>query len=118
MTGMTVIADTLKAKERLIEAGFEDAKAEGIIAIFREADTQVATKFDLELFRKDVKDEIEGVKVEISGLKAEIEGLTEGTASELEKLSMKLTIRLGTIMAGGIALVLAGVAIILTRFPM
>ncbi len=55
---MTIIADTLQAKKRLLEAGFTDEKAEGIIGIFNEADAQVATKLDLELFRKDIKSEM------------------------------------------------------------
>ncbi len=56
---MTIIADTLQAKKRLLEAGFTDEKAEGIIGIFNEADAQVATKLDLELFRKDIKSEMD-----------------------------------------------------------
>ena len=56
---MAAIADTLKAKKRLVEAGFSDEKAEGIVEIFNEADAQVATKLDLELFRKDIKSEMD-----------------------------------------------------------
>ena len=76
---MTVIADTLKAKQRLTEAGFSDEKAEGIIAIFREADTQVATKLDLELFRKDIRAEI-----------AELRSDMDSRFSELETTMLKL----------------------------
>ncbi len=59
LVSMTIIADTLQAKKRLLEAGFTDEKAEGIIGIFNEADAQVATKLDLELFRKDIKSEMD-----------------------------------------------------------
>ena len=61
---MTVIADTLRAKKRLIEAGFSDEKAEGIVAIFQEADAQVATKLDLELLRKDLSGKIADLRKE------------------------------------------------------
>ncbi len=57
-----MIADTLQAKKRLLEAGFTDEKAEGIVAIFQDADAQIATKMDLELFRKDTKASIDALR--------------------------------------------------------
>ena len=80
-----VIADTLKAKKRLVEAGFSDEKAEGIVAIFNEADAQIATRLDLELFRKDVKAEIAKLDSRIDKL----EGWMELLRRDLTHLILK-----------------------------
>ena len=51
---MTVLVDTLAAKKRLLAAGFDDKKAEGIVEVFTEANERVATKQDIELLRRDL----------------------------------------------------------------
>ena len=88
LDGMAVIADTLKAKKRLVEAGFSDEKAEGIVAIFNEADAQLATKLDLELFRKDMKAEMgklrSDVREEIAGVRSEVKEEIAGVRSEMK----------------------------------
>ena len=81
---MTVIADTLQAKKRLVEAGFSDEKAEGIIAVFREADAQLATKLDLELFRKDMKAEMDKRFGEVDARFGEIDARFKQMESDMD----------------------------------
>lgn len=96
---MAVIADTLKAKKRLVEVGFSDEKAEGIVAIFNEADVQIATKLDLELFRKDVKAEIADSRketaAEFKDVRVEIELVRKDI--ELVRRDVRIAVLLATI---------------------
>ena len=96
LDGMAVIADTLKAKKRLVEAGFSDEKAEGIVAIFNEADAQIATKLDLELFRKDMKAEMAELRSDIDARFASV----DARFSEMKLLIVKAQLASVTIIVG------------------
>lgn len=65
---MTVLVDTLKAKKKLLQAGFTDKKAEGIVEVFSETSDEVATKHDLELLRKDMLLGVGGMIVAAVGI--------------------------------------------------
>lgn len=107
---MTVIADTLQAKKRLLEAGFSDEKAEGIVAIFQSADAQIATKMDLELFRKDTKASIDALRKDVDGLRKEMK-------ADMDALRKDLTIKLGGMLVVSAGLILGVLTLILTRLP-
>ena len=84
---MAVTFDTLKASRRLQEAGFDEAKAEAIVSIFAgDIGASLATKEDLAAVRAEM---------------AQME----------QRLEHRLTIRMGAMVAGGVAIVLAAVGI-------
>ncbi len=84
---MAVTFDTLKASRRLQEAGFDEAKAEAIVSIFAgDIGASLATKEDLAAVRAEM---------------AQME----------QRLEHRLTIRMGAMVAGGVAIVLAAISI-------
>ena len=78
--------DTLAFAKRLREAGYDDKQAEGMAEANAEVfqrmlDSTLATKDDI----REVKGEIQAVKTELK--------------AEIDTLGMRLTIRLGAMMA-------------------
>ena len=95
---MAVTFDTLKASRRLQEAGFDEAKAEAIVSIFAgDIGASLATRGDLTAVRTDLKREITAVRAEMAQME--------------QRLEHRLTIRMGAMVAGGVAIVLAAVGI-------
>jgi len=96
--------DTLEIEKRLKGAGFDDAQAEAITGVLREAReadlSRLATKDDLAL----VKDELARVKDE---LKNDIAHLGTALRAEMEILRRDLTIRLGGMLVVATAVLLA-----------
>ena len=81
---MVVAFDTLKASRRLQKAGFDEAKAEALVATFAsDIGANLATKADLE----NVRAEIKGVE-------------------------QRLVIRMGAMVAGGVVVLLAAMGIV------
>ncbi len=103
--------DTLEIEKRLKGAGFDDAQAEAITGVLREAReadlSRLATKDDLALVKDDlalVKDELARVKDE---LKNDIAHLGTALRAEMEILRRDLTIRLGGMLVVATAVLLA-----------
>jgi hypothetical protein len=85
--------DTLAFAKRLREAGYDDKQAEGMA----EANAEVFQRMlDSTLATKD---DIREVKGEILAVKAELKSLIDTLKAELDTLGMRLTIRLGAMMA-------------------
>ena len=81
---MVVAFDTLKASRRLQEAGFDEAKAEALVATFAsDIGANLATKADLENVRAEIKD-----------------------------VEQRLVIRMGAMVAGGVVVLLAAMGIV------
>jgi len=98
-----MVFDTLTPAKRLEEAGFTTAQAQGAAAAI--ADTfreDLATRQDLTIsetaIRRDLKESETTLRTEIQTLRTEFR-------SDLRDLEHRMTIRLGTMLAGGIVLV-------------
>lgn len=102
---MTIVAfDTLRFSRNLAEAGLAPAQADGIAAAtagaLAEVVGQLATRDDLASQNLALRTEIAAVRHE---LKAEIAGLRR----DIAELELRMTIKLGTMMAGAVALTAA-----------
>ena len=88
---MTVAFDTLRAARRLRdEAGFDEGQAAVLVDTFAEGMTEtLATKVDVELLRADL---------------GKTETRLQGQMRELEQ---RMTIRLGAMLVGAVALIVA-----------
>ena len=95
---MSVAFDTLRAARRLRdEAGFDERQAGILVDTFAEGMTEtLATKADVEALRGDLE------KTE-TALRSEL-GVLRGQMRELEQ---RMTIRLGAMMVGAVALIVA-----------
>lgn len=89
MTAITF--DTLKFVHILREAGFEEKQAEAVSRAFREAqgEAELATKGD------------------ISRLEAKLDSRLQSVEAKLESLELRMTIRLGGMMAAAVVLTAA-----------
>lgn len=111
--------DTLKFAKRLKEAGVSsahaEAEAEVLSEIFAVNFQELATKQDLQAVKEELQHEIKGVReelrVEIKDLRKDISGFRTEVDSKLEKLELRLTIKLTFIMAA-----LLGAAAALSKF--
>ncbi|MBM3478237.1 MAG: DUF1640 domain-containing protein [Alphaproteobacteria bacterium] len=118
--------DTLRFSQRLSEAGLGPAQAAGVAAATAEAISQLvgqlATRHDLALLRAQMHGEMASLREELRGemaslrgelrgemasLRHDLDGLRRGTKAELAQLEMRMTIKLGTMMAGAVALAAA-----------
>ena len=100
---MSVAFDTLRAARRLRdEAGFDERQAGVLVDTFAEGMTEtLATKADVDALRGDLE------KTE-TALRAEL-GVLRGQMRELEQ---RMTIRLGAMMVGAVALIVALIKLI------
>ena len=87
-----VVFDTLKLAKRLEDAGFPTAQAQGVAAALADTFSEdLATKRDL----KDLE----------TALRADFQALRTEFKADLRDLEQRMTIRLGTMLAGAIVLV-------------
>lgn len=118
----SVAFDTLRFSQRLSEAGLGPAQAAGVAAATAEAIGelvgQLATRHDLALLRAEMHGEMASLREELRGemaslrgemasLRHDLDGLRRETKAELAQLEMRMTIKLGTMMAGAVALAAA-----------
>jgi hypothetical protein len=91
--------------DTLTAAKLAREQAEAIATAIRESDAatvaQLATKADLDAHRAELELEIDGLRKQMH---AEIEALRKETSSELKLLKQRMTIKLGTMPAGAVAL--------------
>jgi hypothetical protein len=134
---MTVAFDTLRFSQRLTEAGLAPSQAAGAAAATAEAMgdlvAQLATKNDLAMlrqemngafaafrqeikaenaaFRQEVRAEITAQRQEAKGdaaaLRHEVALDIAGMRRDMERLELRMTVKLGTMMAGAVALTAA-----------
>jgi hypothetical protein len=134
---MTVAFDTLRFSQRLTEAGLSPSQAAGAAAATAEAMgdlvAQLATKNDLAMlrqemngafaafrqeikaenaaFRQEVRAEITAQRQEAKGdaaaLRHEVALDIAGMRRDMERLELRMTVKLGTMMAGAVALTAA-----------
>lgn len=111
----SVAFDTLRFSQRLSEAGLGPAQAAGVAVATAEAIGelvgQLATRHDLALLRAEMHGEMASLRGELRGemasLRHDLDGLRRETKAELAQLEMRMTIKLGTMMAGAVALAAA-----------
>ena len=118
--------DTLRFSQRLTEAGLAPSQAAGAAAATAEAMgdlvAQLATKNDLAMlrqelngafaaFRQEVRAEIAAQRQEAKGdaaaLRHEVALDIAGMRRDMERLELRMTVKLGTMMAGAVALTAA-----------
>ena len=86
--------DTLKASQRLREAGFEEEQADAVVDLLAGGVWEsVATKSDIELLRSDTKSDIELLRAEVRALE------------------QRMTIRLGGLVAVATGIIIAVIAL-------
>jgi outer membrane protein TolC len=89
--------DTLSYARRLRQAGVPEPQAEAMADATRELVMQdVASKSD-----------IVGVKADIAGIKADLGALEQRLIASMETLSLRLTARMGLMLAAGLSLMTA-----------
>ena len=111
--------DTLSYARRLKQAGMPEAQAEAVAEATRDAITaDVATKADIERLEAttkvefaDVRHEIENVRHEMAALRTELKNdiaaLDARMNAAMDSLGLRLTIRLGGLIAVGVAVLAA-----------
>jgi hypothetical protein len=89
--------DTLSYARRLRQAGVPEPQAEAMADATRELVMQdVASKSD-----------IVGVKADIAGIKADLGALEQRLIASMETLSLRLTVRMGLMLAASLSLMTA-----------
>ena len=114
---MAVAFDTLKASRRLQNAGFDESKAEAIVSIFAaDIGASLATKGDLAAVRTDLTDELAALRTDIEHMEERLEEKIANTEERLEqkiaRIEQRLIIRMGAMVGGGVAVVLAALGIV------
>lgn len=83
---MSVLIDTLAARQGLVAAGIEPAQAEAIVGAFAYTGEQVATKADIQR----LETEIAGVNLRTDGLKTELKAEIAGVKTQVAALEAKI----------------------------
>lgn len=93
----SVAFDTLRFSQRLEEAGLTATQAAGTAAAFAEAIkelvAQLATKHDVDLLRQELRSEIGALRHELK--------------ADIAQIELRMTIKLGSMMAASVALTAA-----------
>jgi hypothetical protein len=107
----SVAFDTLRFSQRLSEAGLGPAQAAGVAAATAEAIGelvgQLATRHDLALLRAEMHGEMGKLRGEMATLREDVDGLRRETRADLAQLELRMTVKLGTMMAGAVAITAA-----------
>src|SRR5207244_5286569 len=97
--------DTLSYARRLRQAGVPEQQAEAMADATRELVVQdVATKSDIAAVEQRLKTEIVGVE---QRLKTDIAALEQRLTAAIETSSLRVTVRMGIIVAAGLSLMTA-----------
>ena len=106
MSVMMVAFDTLRAARKLRdEGGFDEKQAAILVDTFAEGMGEtLATKADLEKTEASLRADLE--KTEAS-LRADLEKTETALRGEMRELEQRMTIRLGAMMVGAVALIVA-----------
>ncbi len=91
--------DTLVYAKKLKSVGFTEAQAETLAESQAQLiESRLATKEDIELVRRDMKE------LEVS-LQRDMKELEASLKRDMKEIEMRLTIRMGTLIAASIAIV-------------
>ena len=103
---MSVAFDTLRAARKLRdEGGFDERQAAILVDTFAEGMTEtLATKADLESTEASLRAEIEKSE---AALRSDLEKTETSLRGEMRELEQRMTIRLGAMMVGAVALIVA-----------
>ena len=125
---MAVTFDTLKAATRLREqADFNEKQAAALVETFADgivdnlatredlAKTEQALRGDLEKSEQALRNDLEKTEQALrtdmakteQGLRADLDRNTASLRNEMHKLEHRMTLRLGTVMAAGVAVIVA-----------
>ncbi len=108
---MSVAFDTLRAARKLRdEGGFDERQAAILVDTFAEGMTEtLATKADLESTEGSLRAEIEkseaALRADIETLRGDLEKTETSLRGEMRELEQRMTIRLGAMMVGAVALI-------------
>ena len=96
---LAIAFDTLVYAKKLKSVGFTEAQAEALAESQAQLiESRLATKQDIELVRRDMK-ELE------TSLKRDMKALDVSLKRDLKEIEMRLTIRMGILIAASIAIV-------------
>jgi hypothetical protein len=96
--------DTLAYARRLKQAGMPEAQAEAVAEATRDAiAADAATKADI----TDLKHDIENVRHEIAAIRTDLAHEIAAVRREIAETGLRVTVRLGTLMAVGVGILAA-----------
>ena len=106
---MAVAFDTLKAATRLREeAGFDEKQATALVQTFADRGVEnLATREDLAGVRGEItvlRGDLENTELALRG---DMEKNVASLRGDMHKLEQRMTMRLGTVIAAGVAIVVA-----------
>jgi hypothetical protein len=100
--------DTLSYARRLKQAGVPEAQAEAMADATRElVVTDIASKADVAALKTELKADIAAVKAEVAAVKVDVAAVEQRVMAAMETLGLRLTVRLGGLIAVGIAVLAA-----------
>lgn len=103
---MVYAFDTLGYAKRLRDAGISQGQAEAHAEAAREfVMGELVTKADLLALKADVvsKADLQAVKADLQGVKADLQAVKAELQAAMDTLSLRLTLRLGVMLAAGLA---------------
>ena len=106
---MAVAFDTLKAATRLREeAGFDEKQATALVQTFADRGVEnLATREELAAVRGEItvlRGDLENTELALRG---DMEKNVASLRGDMHKLEQRMTMRLGTVIAAGVAIVVA-----------
>ncbi len=106
---MMVAFDTLRAARKLRdEGGFDEKQAAILVDTFAEGMGEtLATKADLEVLRGDLEKTETALRGDLEKTETALRGDIKAVRSEMRELEQRMTIRLGAMMVGAVALIVA-----------
>ena len=106
---MSVAFDTLRAARKLRdEGGFDERQAAILVDTFAEGMTEtLATKADLESTETALRADIETLRSDLEKTETALRGELKTLRGEMRELEQRMTIRLGAMMVGAVALIVA-----------
>jgi len=106
--GHALAFDTHAYVKKLVTVGVSEAQAEvQAEALSDLLESNLATKRDIAEIKRDIAEIRHDMTTMETSLKRDMKVLDTSLRHEMKELEMRLTIRLGAIMAGGIAIVAA-----------
>ncbi len=105
----TLPFDTHKAVKELQDAGFNEAQAEAVVATVGSGLVgNIATKQDLLELRNELRAEMQAQGNELrSELRSEIQAQGSDLYSKMQAMELRITLRMGALIVGGVALIIA-----------
>ena len=124
----SVTFNTLKYANRLKQAGVSPEQAEALAEVLATHQSELATKTDLVALKNELKSDITAIKAEMAAMEASLNAkmtamearldakmtaMEERLDAKIEKMALTPFIKLGSLMAGLIALLGGGLALLI-----